>query len=101
MYFTPGSRLKMESVFLSRNNSNSLGWFTMAVFGWLRLVLIFLREKYCCLMLVGWCWFCVREKYCWLDEAKMKQSEKMFLPRSLFHFSTNVAFTITILIASI
>jgi hypothetical protein len=24
------------------------------------------REKYCWLVVDGWCWFVLREKYCWL-----------------------------------
>jgi hypothetical protein len=35
--------------------------------GWW-LVLIFLREKYCCLIASGW--FVLREKYCWLVADK-------------------------------
>jgi len=43
----------MESVFLSRNNSNSLGWFTMAVFGWLVAGADFFERKVL-LADVGW-----------------------------------------------
>jgi len=42
----------MES-FLSRNNSNSLGWFTMAVFGWLVAGVDFFERKVL-LADVGW-----------------------------------------------
>jgi hypothetical protein len=44
--------------------------YIMTVFGW--LVLIFCERK---ILLAGWCWFCVRKKYCWLDVAKMKRTE--------------------------
>ena len=47
------------------------------VFGWLVLMASadFLWEKIIVgwLVLVGWCWFCVWEKYCWLDAVKMKR----------------------------
>jgi len=42
----------------------------VTVFGW--LVLIFCERK---VLLAGWCWFCVKEKYCWLDAVKMKRTE--------------------------
>ena len=64
----------MESVFLSRNNSNSLGWFTMAVFGWLVAVVDFFERKVP-LADVGWLVLvlCEREILlagCNEDEAK-------------------------------
>jgi len=46
----------------------------LTVFGWLVLVAAadFFERK---ILLAGWCWFCVREKYCWLDVVKMKRTE--------------------------
>jgi len=41
----------------------------VTVFGW--LVLIFCERK---VLLAGWCWFCVKEKYYWLDALKMKRT---------------------------
>jgi len=55
----------------------------VTVFGW--LVLIFCERK---ILLAGWCWFYVREKYCWLDAAKMKQTEtKRVINFSLCYFN--------------
>jgi len=44
------------------------------VFGWLLLLVgaDFCERK---VLLADWCWFCVRDKYYWLDAAKMKQTE--------------------------
>lgn len=40
------------------------------------LVLIFCERKILLVDWCGnWCWFCVREKYYWLDAAKMKRTE--------------------------
>jgi len=67
----------------------------MTVFGWLFwwLVLIFCERK---VLLAGWCWFCVREKYCWLDAVKMKRTVRP-LPALFSGADMNYSQTITCL----